>query len=294
VRPAPSVAVLLRAGREQLAKAGIESPALDARLLLAAASGLSPAGLVSAGDEPLPMTVAAAYEAFLARRAAGEPVARIRGFQEFWGLDFALSPDTLVPRPDTETLVEAALAALPPGRPLRLLDIGTGTGAILAAVLSERPLAWGAGSDLAAGALATARGNLARLGLASRAGFVRARWLDGFAGPFDAILSNPPYVAEKTLATLAPEVRRHDPRLALAGGADGLDAYRVIVPEALPRLVPGGLLALEIGADQGEAVAALARVAGYAKVRIAQDLAGRDRVVLATSPVQRDEIAAFS
>jgi release factor glutamine methyltransferase len=210
-------------------------------------------------------------------------VARIIGAWEFWGLPFALGPDTLVPRPDTESVVEAALRLFPErDRPLRLIDLGTGSGCILVALLHERANAFGIGLDRAQGALAVARRNAEANGVGDRAAFLCGSWLEALTGPFDLIVSNPPYIAASVIATLQPEVRLHDPRAALDGGEEGLDAYRAILSGVAQRpglLSAGGALVLEIGYDQAPALTRLAQTAGFAEAQVGRDLAGNDRVV---------------
>ncbi|MDK9698019.1 MAG: peptide chain release factor N(5)-glutamine methyltransferase [Siculibacillus sp.] len=239
-------------------------------------------GLTLGGDRPIEAASADRLAAAAARRLAGEPVQRIVGSAGFFGRDFALTPATLVPRPDTETLVEAVLAAFPPGETFLFADLGVGSGAILVTLLAERPAAIGVATDLSVEALATARANAAALGVADRAHFVRASYARALApGRFDAIVSNPPYIAGAEIETLDEEVRRHDPRLALDGGTDGLDAYRALVPEAVAALRPDGLLALEIGWRQAAEVAALIGTNGFERIATLPDLAGRDRVITA-------------
>ena len=255
----------------------------DARFLALHALALTPLDLTLRGREAIGEAGAEALERAAARRLAGEPVARIVGAWEFWGLPFALGPETLVPRPDTESVVEAALRLFPDrNRPLRLIDLGTGTGCILVALLHERPNALGIGLDRAEGALAVARRNAAENGVGDRAAFLRGSWLDALAGPFDLIVSNPPYIAAPVIATLEPEVRLHDPLAALDGGTDGLDAYRAILLAIARRpglLSAGGALVLEIGYDQGRALTHLAQEMGFADVSVGRDLAGNERVV---------------
>ena len=260
--------------------AACETPALDARLLLCDALGTDHAGLVRDADAPLGHT-ARRLAVLVERRLAGEPVARILGRREFFGLPFTLGPDTLDPRADTETLVEVALHLLGDARdtPLRLLDLGTGSGAILAALLSRCPGAYGVGVDRAPGACATAAANLEALGLAARAALLCGDWTAPLAGTFDLVVSNPPYIASGEIAALARDVRDHDPHLALDGGADGLHAYRAIVPAAAMRLRPGGSLVVEVGVGQADAVAALLRGAGFAAIGTRRDLGGHIRVV---------------
>lgn len=271
--------------RSAWGEGGDRTALLDARLLLAHATGADPGQLALRDDEPVEPAALAMAEALIERRVRGEPVARIVGEKEFWGLPFRLSPGTLVPRPETETLVAAALeAVVAAGRrdaPLRLLDLGTGSGCILLALLSELPRAAGTGVDRSADAVATAAANADRLGLGGRAHFVAGDWTNGIDGPFDAILANPPYVEGDDLPELPIEVIGHDPRLALDGGADGLDGYRAIIPE-LPRLLaPQGFAVVEFGPRQAEPVGELARAAGL-DAAIGHDLAGRERIARLT------------
>jgi release factor glutamine methyltransferase len=256
----------------RLAAAGLESPRREARLLLAHALGVSAAALL-AMDEVDPD----AYAAALARRAAREPLAYITGHKEFWGLDFLTSPATLIPRPDSETLVEAVLEA--GAQPGRCLDLGTGTGCLLLATLSEYPSAFGIGVDIRPAAAALARRNAQRLGLAHRAAFLAGRWASALAGPFDLVLANPPYIESQAIPGLMPEVARHEPAAALDGGADGLAAYRAIIAD-LPRiLAPEGLAVLELGAGQAHMVSAMARRSGFTPA-LKADLSGIERAIL--------------
>ncbi|MBN9530505.1 MAG: peptide chain release factor N(5)-glutamine methyltransferase [Alphaproteobacteria bacterium] len=265
----------------RLRDAGIDEPRLDATLLLCAAQGIGRTALISAPEAPLAADEAAAFAAMVARRAAHEPVSRILGHREFWSLDFRLSAATLDPRPDSEILVEAVLDRLDDrARPWRLVDLGTGSGCLLLTLLHELPQARGLGIDRAPGAVAMAAENAAMLGLAGRAAFREGDWLAGVTETFDVVLSNPPYIASAEIATLAPEVRLHDPQGALDGGADGLDAYRALLPQAAARLAPAGLCAVEIGHDQAAAVATLMQAAGFAVEPVLTDLGGRDRVVV--------------
>lgn len=257
-----------------------ETPELDARLLVAAAIGVDPGQLLLLADAPVTAEAVERIDGMIARRLAGEPVARIVGEKEFWSLPFRLSPATLVPRPDTETVVSAVLALLGArrGEALRLLDLGTGSGAILLALLSELPAAIGIGVDLSPEAAATARSNAVRLGLQDRASFACGNWAEAIRGPYDVIVSNPPYISTGEIGGLPREVRDHDPRRALDGGASGLDAYRAIIRE-LPRLLaPKGIAALELGAGQAGPVAAVAASAGLGAVTH-RDLAGIERVL---------------
>ena len=242
-----------RALAARFRSAEIDSPELDARALVGAALGLDLTALIAAAAHELTAPEADRLEAFARRRIAGEPVARITGEKEFWALPLKLSTDTLVPRPDTETVVEFALELV--GRAgmneaLRILDIATGSGAILLALLSELPLAFGIGTDISMGALRTARDNAAALGLARRAGFVGCDYATALSGSFDLIVSNPPYIRTSDIQSLPPEVRDHDPYLALDGGADGLLAYRALIPQAARLLREGGVLVVEAGQGQ--------------------------------------------
>ncbi len=277
--------------RAQLAgrfrRAGLGGADLDARLLVCAACGIDHLALVR--DPGLPLGAAAGTLAtYAARRLGREPVSRILGQREFWGLSFAISPDVLDPRPDTEGLVGAVLDALGGRRaaPLRLLDLGTGSGAILAALLHELPSAFGIGVDRSPQACRVAAENLATLGLDARAVVVCGSWTESLTGTFDAVVSNPPYISSCAIAALDAEVRDHDPRDALDGGADGLDAYRALLRGLCACLAPGGVAAVECGWDQGDAVAALFRKAGLAGVMVYRDLAGHQRVVLGSAQSQ--------
>ncbi|MCC5995160.1 MAG: peptide chain release factor N(5)-glutamine methyltransferase [Oceanicaulis sp.] len=273
---------VLRSGAARLRAAGLGDEAQgDARRLLEAAGGLAPSALMARLSEAADGASSARFEAMIARRAAREPLSHITGSAGFWTLDLIVTPDVLTPRPDTETVVEAALAAAPDrDAPLEILDIATGSGAIALALLSELPNARAAATDLSAPALAVARGNAAANGLADRIRFIETNWADGVAGPFDIIVSNPPYIASAVIGALEPEVRDHEPRLALDGGPDGLAPYPHLFAEARRLLKPGGTGVFEIGYDQGEAVLALARAAGARRAGLRQDLAGRDRAAV--------------
>jgi release factor glutamine methyltransferase len=255
-------------------------PAREARLLLAAAAALRASDLVGAPEAPLG-GAARQVSAFAARRAAGEPLSRILGRREFWSLSLALSPDALDPRPETETIVEAALVALAARRaePLSVLDLGVGSGALLCALLSEFPAARGIGVDLSEGAAAVARANVEALGLMNRAEIRLGDWGARLDGRFDLIVANPPYVRSGDIADLPREVRDHDPRLALDGGEDGLDAYRALLPQIDRLLAPEGRFFLEVGAGQADAVMTIAATAGLAELATFDDLAGAARVV---------------
>lgn len=254
-----------RALAARLQSAGIESTELDARLLIGHTLGLDLTGMIANATRTLTPDESARLDALADRRLAGEPVARILGQKEFWGLAFALSPETLVPRPDTETVVEFALELLrerPVGKPPSIADLGTGTGAILLALLSELPDATGIGTDISVEALGTATANAAYLGLSSRAHFLRCDFASALTGPFDLIVSNPPYIATGDIARLAVEVRDHDPVKALDGGPDGLAAYRTLIPQAACILAKEGVLVVEAGAGQAGQIEALMTAAG--------------------------------
>ena len=278
-----TLADFIAAATTTLRAAGIAQPRLEARWLVEALLGerrLEGARALS-GEERVRL------DAALARRAAREPLDRIEGAREFWSLTFRLAPATLSPRPDSETLVSAALALLGDrARSWRLLDLGTGSGCLLLALLSELPAATGLGIDLAPAAVATATENAARLGLAARARFLVDDWAQGQAGPFDLVVSNPPYIQSGDLADLEPEVRNFDPALALDGGADGLAAYRALLPQARRLLAPGGWLVLELGQGQAAAVGDLAVAAGLTHVSTRDDLAGIARALIGRQPAR--------
>jgi release factor glutamine methyltransferase len=260
--------------------AGIESARLDARILIGHVLNLEPSLLFARGELKIADTEKNALQAMAARRLAHEPVSRILGQREFYGLAFKVTPDTLDPRPDTETMVDAVLAEKKRFTAPRVLDLGTGTGCILLAILSEWPEATGLGIDISPGAVAIAAGNARSLGLAARAGFRTGVWTQGLAGPFDIIVSNPPYVTDGEFSGLAPDVRLYDPRGALTAGHDGLAAYRALLPPAARLLSPDGRLFLEIGAGQGDAVVHLATAAGLRIQARHADLGGLERCLV--------------
>jgi release factor glutamine methyltransferase len=281
---ANTVEAARRALTAKLKDKHIDTAELDARILVGAVLGLDLTGVIAKATRVLTSDETTRLEDFTCRRLNGEPVARIVGTKEFWGLPLKLSAETLVPRPDTETVVELALEMLRAGRPsnhpLWIADIGTGSGAILLALLSELPDAHGIGTDVSEVALQTAHSNALDLGLADRARFVASDYAAALSGRFDLMVSNPPYVRSAEIAGLAPEVRDHDPRRALDGGADGLDAYRALVPQAARLLVPGGLLAVEVGAGQSIEVVHLMTAAGLTVEGAPKaDLAGVPRAV---------------
>lgn len=256
-----------------LKRAGIADFTFEARILVEDLAG---------DGDPISEAAAEQLNDALARRLTGEPLWRILGAREFWGLSFALSPGTLEPRPDSETLIEAALIHLAPRRhePLRLLDLGTGTGCLLIATLREFPQATGLGIDLSPDAVATATGNAARNDVAQRVAFTQGDWTHGISELFDLILSNPPYIGSDEIADLDRNVREHDPLLALDGGPDGLTAYRALAAALPGHLKPGGLAILEIGAGQEEAVVTLMRQAGLDHLDSRRDLGGHIRALV--------------
>ncbi|MFO1110593.1 MAG: peptide chain release factor N(5)-glutamine methyltransferase [Bradyrhizobium sp.] len=279
----PTIETTRRALATRLQSAGVDSAELDARLLVGHALDLDLTGMIAAANRVLSTEESRRIDALARRRLAGEPVARIVGHREFWGLRLSLSPATLVPRPDTETVVELALDMLRAGsanpRP-RVADLGTGSGAILLALLSELPGAVGIGTDISQEALNTAHGNAARLGLTDRTSFLRCDYASELTGPFDLIVSNPPYVRSGDIAGLAVEVRDHDPAKALDGGPDGLDAYRALIPQAARILNHGAALVVEAGQGQAAQIEALMTQASLTPQGPARaDLAGIPRAV---------------
>ena len=281
----PTVAQTRRAVAERFRGAGLDAADLDARILVGHALALDHAALAAAATRRLSAKEDKTVAALADRRLAGEPVARILGRKEFWSLPLALDASTLVPRPETETLVEAALAAIdargPRTRALRIADIGTGSGAIVLALLSELPDAFGLGTDISPQASAVARRNARSLGLV-RAAFVACDMAAALRGPFDLIVSNPPYIPSGDIATLATEVRDFDPHAALDGGPDGLNYYRAIAATVPALLAPGGTLVVELGIGQAEPVAALFAGAGLAPSPPRNDLNGVPRALIAT------------
>jgi release factor glutamine methyltransferase len=279
--PGASIGTFLCQAGQALRAAGIESPRQEARWLLGHAMGVTDEALLRDPRAAVPAEAAARFRAGLAARLDAVPMAHILGRRGFWTLDLAVSPATLIPRPDSEAVVEAALDLFPEAAaPLRVLDLGTGTGCLLLAVLAERPRAFGVGVDLAPEAAALAAGNARRNGLAGRAAFLAGDWAAAIAGRFALVVSNPPYIESAVIPTLMPEVARHEPARALDGGADGLDAYRRIVAALPGLLAPGGAAVLELGIGQRAAVEALARAAGLRPAGCRADLGGIERALM--------------
>ncbi len=291
-----TVAEAARRLAQHLSASGVTEAALDARLLTAAAAGLSREEFVIRGGEPLDTGAARLLAGFGSRRAAGEPISRIFGSREFWGKSFSLNAATLDPRPDSETLIETVLAIAAEenwsGRDIRILDLGTGSGCLLLTLLGEFPQATGTGTDLSCDAILMARANAARLGLAERASFTQTDWLTGISGQFDLIVSNPPYIATADITGLAREVRDFDPLLALDGGPSGFTAYEAIASRLPASLKAGGWAVFEVGAGQAGQVSALLEAAGLALPASTalprHDLAGIERVVAGKRQCGRD------
>lgn len=272
---------LYRAVRARFREAGLETPDLDARILVASALGFTPSDLLLKEDEPVAPSSRLLAEDYSAKRLSGLPVGRILGRREFWGMEFLLNEATLEPRPDTETLVEAVLARCDQGRAFKFADIGTGTGAIAIALLTECTQAIGVAVDVSLAALSCASQNAARLGVRGRFLPLQANYLDALNKDLDWIVSNPPYIRTDVVKTLSKEVREHDPDLALDGGEDGLSAYRNIIARAGAILGQGGRIALEIGFDQAADVSGLLSEHGFSDIEIITDLAGKDRILAA-------------
>lgn len=275
---ADTVGALLCQAGQALRAASIENPRMEARWLLAHILATTAEALLRNPHAEAPPDAAARFRAALARRAAREPLALITGQAGFWTLDLEVSRDTLIPRPDTETLVEAVLEA--GHAPRHVLDLGTGTGALLLAILAEFPAATGVGVDLRPEAAALAARNARRNGLAARAAFLAGDWAAALNNKFDLVLSNPPYIPHADIAALMPEVARHEPASALDGGPDGLEAYRVIISALPDLLAPEGLAVLELGIGQAADVGALAKQAGLRQRSLRADLSGTPRAIL--------------
>jgi release factor glutamine methyltransferase len=275
---------LLKQAGERLTASGIETAILDARLLFQAASDLRHEDIVTEPDLSVPPEVSARFALLIARRCRFEPVSRILGTREFYGRSFRVTPNVLDPRADTETLIGAALGLVKGKGSWRILDLGTGSGAIAVTLLAELPEATAVASDLSAAALAVAKGNAAALGVAGRASFVQANWFEGIGGTFDLIVSNPPYIPLGDIAGLAPDVREFDPARALDGGPDGLEAYRRLANGAGSHLAPSGRVILEIGAGQENAVNELFMGQGFARESRHFDLSGHVRCLVFIRP----------
>jgi release factor glutamine methyltransferase len=268
------------AAKDRLKDAGIDQPSIDARLMLEVAAGVTRTEIVTDPYRELTAEQAAMLDDFLSRRARREPVSHIIGRKGFWKILLQVNKNVLTPRPETEVIVDEVLKAFPENMSFSMLDLGVGSGTILLAVLAERPAAKGLGVDASSEALAVARDNAANLDLNNRAALLHGDWTAGLSdASFDVVVSNPPYIPTAVIETLEPEVRDHEPRLALDGGADGLDAYRLLAPEILRVLKPAGMFAVEIGYDQSQAVEALFKAAGAQQVRTVKDLSTHDRVV---------------
>lgn len=268
------------AARDRLKAADIESPVIDARLLVEAACEATRLDIISDPYRVVTEPQLAQLDKYLGRRERREPVSRILGRKAFWKILVGVTPHVLSPRPESEVIVDLTLRAFPEGMAFNLLDLGVGSGAIMLAILAERPAAKGLGVDVSEEALATARENAANLDLAGRTALMRGDWTAGLAdASFDVVVANPPYIETHVIDTLDPEVKEHDPMLALDGGTDGLDAYRILAPEVLRVLKPGAPFFLEIGYDQKDAVEALMKAAGAEQVTTVRDLSDRDRVV---------------
>lgn len=267
---------------QQMAQAGLPDGRREARLLVAQALKIPQQTILMDGGRALDDAQADAVAAMVLRRCQREPLSRIVGERGFWTLDLGLNADTLDPRPDTETLVEAVIELCPDRQaPLRLVDFGTGTGCILLALLSEYPNARGLGVDLAPGAVDMAQQNAQRNGLAERASFQQGDWAAGLTGPFDVIVSNPPYIATHEMAALEPEVTQYDPQRALVSGDSGYECYETLIPQLPAILAPGGVIALEVGHTQAVKVGELLQNAGFAQITVRPDLAGIARCVIA-------------
>ncbi|GGL28298.1 peptide chain release factor N(5)-glutamine methyltransferase [Caulobacter rhizosphaerae] len=271
------------AAKDRLKNVQIDQPAIDARLLLEVAADVTRTDIITDPYRVLTEAQMATLDDFLNRRARREPVSHIIGRKGFWKILLQVNKHVLTPRPETEVIVDEVLKAFPEQMPFNMLDLGVGSGTILLAVLAERPAAKGLGIDVSEEALAVARENAANLDLAGRTALLRGDWTNGLGDDsFDLVVSNPPYIATEVIETLEPEVRDHEPRLALDGGPDGLDAYRVLAGEILRVLKPGAMFAVEIGYDQSQAVEDLFRQAGAQNVRTIKDLSVNDRVVTGT------------
>ncbi|WP_312162277.1 peptide chain release factor N(5)-glutamine methyltransferase [Phenylobacterium sp.] len=270
-----------QSAKTRLEAVGLTGPVIDARLLVEAAADATRADIVTDPHRALTPQQEARLADYVSRRERREPVSHILGRKGFWKVMLAVNADVLTPRPETEVIVDYVLKQFPEQMAFDILDLGVGSGAIILSILAERPAAKGLATDISDEALAVARENAANLGLAGRVAFARGDWTAGLQdASFDVVVSNPPYIASKVIETLDPEVKHFDPRIALDGGDDGLDAYRHLAPEIMRVLKPGGLFAVEIGYDQKEPVEALFTAAGGSEVWTIKDLSTHDRVVV--------------
>jgi release factor glutamine methyltransferase len=270
-----------QSAKSRLEAVGLTGPVIDARLLVEAAADATRADIVTDPYRALTREQEETLADYIARRERREPVSHILGRKGFWKIMLAVNADVLTPRPETEVIVDYILKRFPEDKPFNILDLGVGSGAIILSILAERPASKGLATDISDEALAVARENASNLGLASRVAFARGDWTTGLADQsFDVVVSNPPYIASEVIETLDPEVRQYDPRLALDGGSDGLDAYRRLAPEIMRVLRPGGAFAVEIGYDQKDSVEALFNEAGADDVWTIKDLSTHDRVVV--------------
>ena len=290
---APTLLTAWKAAQARLKAGRIDSPSIDARLLLEVAAGCSRTDILTDPYRAVTAAQQATLDGYVERRLRREPVSRILGRKGFWKIMLNVTPDVLSPRPDTEAILDVVMLAFAPHEAFTMIDLGTGSGAILLATLAERAGARGVGTDVSTEALAVARENAANLDLDTRCDFIRTEWATGFGDQsFDLVVSNPPYIPSGDIAGLDPEVRDHDPHLALDGGPDGLQAYRELAPEIRRILRPGGVFAVEIGWDQGAPVKAMFEQAGFEDVIVVKDLSDRDRVVTngpdpRTSPIPK-------
>jgi release factor glutamine methyltransferase len=271
------------AAKDRLKNLQLDQPAIDARLLLEVAADVTRTDIITDPYRVLTDAQMATLDDFLNRRARREPVSQIIGRKGFWKILLQVNKNVLTPRPETEVIVDEVLKAFPEQMSFNMLDLGVGSGTILLAVLAERPAGKGLGIDVSEDALAVARENAANLDLAGRVALMRGDWTSGLGDEsFDLVVSNPPYIATHVIETLEPEVRDHEPRIALDGGTDGLDAYRILAGEILRVLKPGAMFAVEIGYDQSADVEALFKDAGAQNVKTIKDLSTHDRVVTGT------------
>jgi release factor glutamine methyltransferase len=285
-----TIAAHLKEGTQALRQHDVDNPRLDAQILMVHAIGGNRLVLLTDPDRLLRDEEAEAYHQMIARRCRREPVSHIVGYREFWSLTLRVNGDVLDPRPDSETLISAVLDSIPDkSAPLSLLDLGTGSGCLLLALLSELPEARGTGIDISRAALGIAEGNAEALGLAARVRFLHGDWALGLTGPFNVIVTNPPYIPAQDIVSLAPEVAQHEPIVALAGGGDGLESYRRLIPQ-IPRLLSDdGLFAVEFGQGQAEAVSEIIRVNGLAIDGLHNDLAGVPRCIIAKAASKHAE-----